>query len=256
MTAAGESRSGGSRKRYTGHERDETTGLDYMLARYYGANLGRFLIVDPTLVVFPHSSQSWNAYDYSRNNPTNVIDLDGELPTAVAGAIAGGVIGGGMELGKQLWKGDGVKWRDVGSAAAGGAATGAIAGATGGLGLVGKVIGGSVGAATGGVVDRGLDSDRSTVALDAKRMVVDAAAGGTGGAVAYAAGALVSASPEVARQAGKALPLLKKGAEAAGKAAGNAAGRAGSEAALGEGADEVEATYKTKTKKKEKPLSK
>ena len=32
---------------YTGHERDTATGLDYMLARYYEAGLGRFLAVDP-----------------------------------------------------------------------------------------------------------------------------------------------------------------------------------------------------------------
>jgi len=48
---------------------------------------GEPLIVDPTLVVFPHSPQSWNAYDYSRNNPTNVFDPDGELPTVTAGQM-------------------------------------------------------------------------------------------------------------------------------------------------------------------------
>jgi RHS repeat-associated protein len=32
---------------FTGHERDDETGLDYMLARYYGSSLGRFESPDP-----------------------------------------------------------------------------------------------------------------------------------------------------------------------------------------------------------------
>ena len=78
MTAAGESTSGGSRKRYTGHERDETTGLDYMLARYYGSNLGRFLSVDPVVRTSKaFSPANWNRYSYSRNDPLAYADPDG-----------------------------------------------------------------------------------------------------------------------------------------------------------------------------------
>ena len=33
-------------RKFTGHERDAETGLDYMVARYYSAPLGRFLTPD------------------------------------------------------------------------------------------------------------------------------------------------------------------------------------------------------------------
>ena len=36
-----------STHQYTGHERDKETGLDYMMARYYGAGVARFLSSDP-----------------------------------------------------------------------------------------------------------------------------------------------------------------------------------------------------------------
>jgi RHS repeat-associated protein len=76
-----------SRRQFTGHERDEATGQDYMLARYYGANLGRFLSTDPAgagvEVVDP---QSWNAYTYVGNNPLKFIDPDGEVKFATTDA--------------------------------------------------------------------------------------------------------------------------------------------------------------------------
>ncbi len=71
---------------FTGHERDEETGLDYMLARYYSDNLGRFLSTD---LLQPLSSdievdsqffanpQLWNKYSYARNNPISFQDPDG-----------------------------------------------------------------------------------------------------------------------------------------------------------------------------------
>jgi len=67
-------------KRFTGHERDGETGLDYMFARYYGSNLGRFLGVDP-VVKFRRNSrfpQRWNRYAYVLSNPLKYIDPDGE----------------------------------------------------------------------------------------------------------------------------------------------------------------------------------
>jgi RHS repeat-associated protein len=71
---------------FTGHERDYESGtgapntdyLDYMHARYYSANLGRFLSVDPTLASVSQSApQSWNRYAYVRDNPLNRTDPDG-----------------------------------------------------------------------------------------------------------------------------------------------------------------------------------
>jgi RHS repeat-associated protein len=61
---------------YTGHERDRESGLDYMLARYYGDSLPRFLSADPASGS-PHDPQSWNRFAYVRNNPLVLIDPTG-----------------------------------------------------------------------------------------------------------------------------------------------------------------------------------
>ena len=50
--------------------------VDYMHARYYSPNLGRFLSVDP-IGGTVGSSQSWNRYSYVLNNPLSLIDPDG-----------------------------------------------------------------------------------------------------------------------------------------------------------------------------------
>jgi RHS repeat-associated protein len=63
--------------RFTGHERDSETGLDYMMARYYQATLGRFLSVDPGESVRQENGQSWNRYAYVNNNPVGSTDPDG-----------------------------------------------------------------------------------------------------------------------------------------------------------------------------------
>ena len=69
-----------SSKRFTGHERDLETGLDYMFARYYGAHLGRFLSVDPAgaLSKSRRMPARWNRYSYTLSNPLRFIDPDGE----------------------------------------------------------------------------------------------------------------------------------------------------------------------------------
>jgi RHS repeat-associated protein len=74
-------------KRFTGHERDyaalgespsSTAYLDYMHARFYAPNVGRFLSVDPAgRRELPVTPQSWNRYSYARNSPLNRIDPDG-----------------------------------------------------------------------------------------------------------------------------------------------------------------------------------
>lgn len=51
-------------------------GHDYMHARYYSPNLGRFVSVDPVGVSMG-SSQSWNRYSYVLNNPLKLVDPDG-----------------------------------------------------------------------------------------------------------------------------------------------------------------------------------
>lgn len=66
-------------RRFTGHERDygaAGTYLDYMHARYYNAQWGRFLSVDPG-GFDPAHPQSWNRYTYVSNNPLMKLDPDG-----------------------------------------------------------------------------------------------------------------------------------------------------------------------------------
>ena len=63
---------------FTGHERDRETGLDYMMARYYGASLSRFLSTDPVGGSFDPGT--WNAYTYANNNPIAYFDPDGQSP--------------------------------------------------------------------------------------------------------------------------------------------------------------------------------
>ena len=63
--------------RFTGHERDANTGLDYMRARYFGGSLVRFLSVDP-VEGKPDNPPSWNAFTYVQNNPIRYTDPTGE----------------------------------------------------------------------------------------------------------------------------------------------------------------------------------
>jgi RHS repeat-associated protein len=69
--------------KYTGHERDlagDALGtLDYMHARYYSPELGRFLSIDPAMdlkKVLPRP-QRWNRYAYVSNSPMTATDPDG-----------------------------------------------------------------------------------------------------------------------------------------------------------------------------------
>jgi RHS repeat-associated protein len=68
-------------KKYTGHERDYNPdgAQDYMHARYYKGNWGRFLSVDPVLNIEKalKEPQRWNRYAYVENNPINKFDPDG-----------------------------------------------------------------------------------------------------------------------------------------------------------------------------------
>jgi RHS repeat-associated protein len=88
-------------KRFTGHERDyappgesaaSTAYLDYMHARFYSPNVGRFLSVDPLLNLRRPLSdpQRWNRYLYARNNPLSRFDPNGadDIPATLAVAFS------------------------------------------------------------------------------------------------------------------------------------------------------------------------
>ncbi len=69
--------------KFTGKLRDNETGLDFMLARYYSGAQGRFTIPDwsakeePVPYAKLEDPQSLNLYAYVRNNPLSRFDLDG-----------------------------------------------------------------------------------------------------------------------------------------------------------------------------------
>ncbi len=80
------------RMRFTGHERDGEgspyrPSLDYMHARYYTPEWGRFLSRDPGNDWNIHQPQSWNMYSYVRNNPVNARDPDGRFTDPITAAF-------------------------------------------------------------------------------------------------------------------------------------------------------------------------
>ena len=60
--------------RYAGYRYDETTGLYYLMARYYDASLGKFITKD--------SLQTTNLYSYCKDNPVTFIDPSGNITQA------------------------------------------------------------------------------------------------------------------------------------------------------------------------------
>ncbi|HJP90514.1 MAG TPA: RHS repeat-associated core domain-containing protein [Pyrinomonadaceae bacterium] len=77
-SALGYSVSDGVRQQFTLKERDIETGLDYFNARYHSSSQGRFTSVDPENAGAEISEpQTWNGYNYARNNPLSFVDPDG-----------------------------------------------------------------------------------------------------------------------------------------------------------------------------------
>ncbi|MEM1269828.1 MAG: DUF5675 family protein, partial [Bacteroidota bacterium] len=59
---------------FTGHERDDETGLYYGLARYYDAVAGRWTTPDPNADTYA----AWSPYHYAAQRPINITDPDGK----------------------------------------------------------------------------------------------------------------------------------------------------------------------------------
>ncbi|MCA1600085.1 MAG: RHS repeat-associated core domain-containing protein, partial [Acidobacteria bacterium] len=88
------------RQKFTSKERDNETGLDYFLARYYSSTQGRFTSPDefkggpqalwvlgsgdPEKQALVYADitnpQSLNKYQYTFNNPLRYVDPDGQAP--------------------------------------------------------------------------------------------------------------------------------------------------------------------------------
>ncbi|MBU2541140.1 MAG: RHS repeat-associated core domain-containing protein [Candidatus Omnitrophica bacterium] len=77
---------------FTGKELDASTGLYFYGARYYDAEIGRFITPD-TIVQAPSDPQSLNRYAYCRNNPVKYVDPSGHGWFSKFFAKNAGVIG-------------------------------------------------------------------------------------------------------------------------------------------------------------------
>ena len=62
--------------KFNGKELDEETGFYYYGARYYDPKISLWLSTDPLAEKFP----AWSPYNYTMNNPINLIDPDGRAP--------------------------------------------------------------------------------------------------------------------------------------------------------------------------------
>ncbi len=86
--------------KFTGHERD-FDALDYMRARYYKSNFGRFLSVDT-------QQDGWNRYAYTGNNPINGTDPTGQRVYLVHGTWSNP-----NSKGRSTWEGVDRAWGDA-----------------------------------------------------------------------------------------------------------------------------------------------
>ena len=107
--------------RFSGKERDDTTGLYYFGARYYASWLGRWISTDP-------QNQFASPYTYAYNNPTTASDPDGQwawlIPVVIGGLVS-------AYTAYTAAKSSGAEGTKLAAVTAGGAAIGM---ATGGLG--------------------------------------------------------------------------------------------------------------------------
>ena len=66
--------------RYRGYYYDTETGFYYLQSRYYDPTTGRFISADGVMSGSGSSVQGYNLYAYCFNNPTGMIDADGNWP--------------------------------------------------------------------------------------------------------------------------------------------------------------------------------
>jgi RHS repeat-associated protein len=138
-----------NRRTYTGHYRDDETGLLYMGARYANVEFGRFLSQDPFHgdIFVP---ASLNRFSYAHNNPLIYVDPDGRFINLAAAGI-GFVAGGSIGCAVGVFTGNGcLKGAAVGAAAGGlaGLTFGASMALTGGSFLISSTVAGAAGGYT------------------------------------------------------------------------------------------------------------
>jgi RHS repeat-associated protein len=85
-------------QKFTAKERDAETGLDWFNVRYFSAAQGRFTSPDqPFIDQDPSNPQSWNLYNYGRNNPLRYSDPTGRKCVQTSNGQADDGTGGGCE---------------------------------------------------------------------------------------------------------------------------------------------------------------
>lgn len=143
---------GGNNVMYNSKELDSDTDLLYYGARYYNANIGRFITPDKMEFSDINDPQSLNRYIYVKNNPMKYRDEKGEF--ALLGAAVGVVLGAGFSIGMDIYQGNNIDWAAAGKSALIGGVSGLygnviagvamkIAGGVGG-GVAGRFVGGAV----------------------------------------------------------------------------------------------------------------
>ena len=129
---------------FAGEWTDAATGLQYLRARWYDPATGRFTQVDPFpgLLSLPGTQ---HPYAYALNNPLRYTDPSGECINILIGAGVGAAVGAGAYALSAALAGQPINGRDLAVVAA----TGAIAGALVGSGLVLPALIGSSGGFAG-----------------------------------------------------------------------------------------------------------
>jgi len=162
---------------HSGYYYDEETGWYYVSSRYYDPEVGRFISADTTDILGIDSDlYDKNLYAYCDNNPVMRMDAGGEFWTTASGAVIGAAISAGIELGMQLATGGKIDVVNIGLAALGGAAGGALAASS--FGYIRQVVGN---AAISGISEAILqykdgNRDLGSIALNAGTMAVAGAA--------------------------------------------------------------------------------
>ncbi|MGW1212968.1 RHS repeat-associated core domain-containing protein [Streptomyces sp. NPDC002499] len=218
---------------FLGKVKDPTTGLNALGARYYDADLGRFISTDPA--VDSSSTQSLNPYAYGSNNPVVYIDPTGLWSLS-------GVWNSVKEGASAAW--DWAKENkgliaDVAVGIGVGIAVGALCSTGVGCLLVAGAVAGAAGAAAGYGVDVAEGKTDFSLGGLATRVGVGAAAGVLGGAIGKGVAAVApkvvgaiaktAVGKAVASGSSKAASAITGKAATAGRAIANS--RAGSRVA-------------------------